>query len=124
MEQKMSVPTGFETLQKFAKWNLATADERTKARREASSQELREFYAGVLPCIEAVLDECGKYPLGELPETHRGIFNIALSMAEIAPHIEFYRGQAGVPYAFEESRFVAVHGSDETWRALPPNGPR
>jgi len=29
-----------------------------------------------------------------------------------------------VPYAFEEARFLAVHGADETWQALPPNGPR
>ncbi|MGD9711989.1 MAG: hypothetical protein AB7V46_08000 [Thermomicrobiales bacterium] len=124
MEQEMSVPPGFEGLAKFAKWNLMTADERTKARLEASPQELREFYDGVLPHIEKILDECDKYALGELPETHRGIFNLALTMAEIAPHIEFYKGQVGVPYAFEEARFVAVHGSDETWRALPPNGPR
>ena len=74
--------------------------------------------------LEALLDECDKFPLGELPQSHQGIFNVALSMAEIAPHIEFYRGQPGVPYAFEESRFVAVHGRDETWKALPPNGPR
>ena len=124
MEQKMMVPAGFEPLEKFAKWNLDTADERTKARREATGPELREFYEGVLPHIEAVLDACHQYPLGELPESHRGIFNVALSMAEIAPHIEFYRGQVGVPYAFEEPRFVAVHGADKTWQALPPNGPR
>lgn len=124
MEHEMHTPTGFEALAKFSKWNLMTANERTKARSEATEQELRAFYDEVLPHMERVLDECDKYPLGELPETHRGIFNIALSMAEIAPHIEFYRGQPGVPYAFEEVRFLAGHGNDETWRALPPNGPR
>ena len=124
MQQQMSVPAGFEALGAFARWNLATADERYKARREATSEDLRAFYDGVLPHIEAILDACDAYPLGELPESHRSIFNIALSMAEIAPHVEFYRGAPGVPYAFEEARFVAVHGADETWRALPPNGPR
>lgn len=124
MEQTMIVPPGFEALQRFAKWNLDSADERTKARRESTEQELRDFYDGVLPHLEAVLDACDAYPLGELPESHRGVFNIALSMAEIAPHAEFYRGKVGVPYAFEEARFVAVHGADATWRALPPNGPR
>ena len=124
MENEMIVPAGFEALQSFAKWNLLTADERTAARREASTEELKEFYDAVLPHIEAVLDECDKFELGKLPESHRGIFNIALSMAEIAPHIEFYKGDTGVPFAFEEERFIAVHGSDETWQALPPNGPR
>ncbi|MEX6632316.1 hypothetical protein [Hyphococcus lacteus] len=124
MENEMNVPAGFEALRSFAKWNLMTADERTAARREASTEELKEFYDAILPHIEAVLDECDKFELGELPESHRGIFNIALSMAEIAPHIEFYKGDPGVPFAFEEERFIAVHGSDETWQALPPNGPR
>lgn len=123
-QQDMIVPPGFEALAPYARWNLMTADERTQARRNASEQDLRDFYEGVLPHIEAVLDECDKFELGTLPESHRGIFNIALSMAEIAPHIEFYRGEVGVPYAFEEARFVAVHGADETWQALPPNGPR
>lgn len=124
MENEMIVPSGFEALQSFTKWNLLTADERTAARCEASTEELKEFYDAVLPHIEAVLDECDKFELGKLPESHRGIFNIALSMAEIAPHIEFYKGDTGVPFAFEEERFIAVHGSDETWQALPPNGPR
>lgn len=124
MQTEMTVPAGFEALSSFARWNLATADERTKTRRELTGEELRVFYDGVLPHMEAILDECDKYQLGELPETHRGIFNVALAMAEIAPHIEFYRGQVDVPYAFEESRIVAVHGTHQTWRALPPNGPR
>jgi len=90
----------------------------------ATKEELKDFYDGVLPHVEAILDECDRYVLGTLPESHRGIFNLALSMAEIAPHVEFYRGEPGVPYAFEEARFIAVHGTDETWQALPPNGPR
>lgn len=124
MQTQMAVPAGFEDLARFARWSLPTADQRTKARRQASREELSEFYQAVLPHVEAILDACDAYKLGELPESHRGIFNIALSMAEIAPHVEFYGGAPGVPYAFEEARFVAVHGADETWRALPPNGPR
>lgn len=122
--QEMIVPPGFDNLVPFSKWNLMSADERTSARAAATEPELKTFYEGVLPYIEAILDECDKFPLGELPESHRGIYNIALSMAEIAPHIEFYRGNTDVPYAFEEKRFIAVHGSDPTWQALPPNGPR
>lgn len=120
----LAVPPGFEALTPFARWALPTADERTKARREASGTELRAVYDTVLPHIEAILDACDRFALGELPPSHQGIFSLALSIAEIAPHVEFYRDQPGVPYAFEEARFVAVHGTDETWRALPPNGPR
>lgn len=124
MQTGMTVPPGFEALLPFAKWNLATADERTITRRAATKEELKEFYDGVLPHVEAILNECDRYVLGTLPESHRGIFNLAVSLAETAPHVEFYRGEPGVPYAFEEARMIAVHGSDQTWQALPPNGPR
>lgn len=124
MQKDATVPPGFENLAKFSKWALPTTDQRANARREATSAELNEFYDEVLPYLEKILDECDKYELGTLPESHRGIYDIALSMAEIAPHIEFYKGAVGVPYAFEEARFLAVHGADETWQALPPNGPR
>ena len=122
--EMMTLPSGFEALSGLSKWDLATANERTRVRRNATRQELKEFYDLVLPHMEAILDACDAFALGDLPETHRGLFNIALSMAEIAPHVEFYKGDPGVPYAFEEERFVAVHGEDETWQALAPNGPR
>ena len=122
--QTMTVPAGFEALGRFARWNLPTQNQRAAARRSASSESLREFYDGMLPHMESVLDACDQFELGKLPESHQGIFNLALSMAEIAPHIEFYRGDPKVPYSFDEDRFIAVHGDDETWRALPPNGPR
>ena len=124
MLRNVTVPVGFEALAIFGKWNLMTADERAKARKQSTPEELRVFYEAVLPHVEAILDACDKYPVGELPKSHQGIFNVALAMAEIAPHIEFYRGQVDVPYSFDESRFIAVHGTDVSWRALPPNGPR
>ena len=124
MQQEMTVPAGFEALLPFARWNLPTAAQRMSQRGQASKEDLRALYDGVLPHLEAVLDACDKYPLGELPPSHQGIFNIALMVAEIAPHVEFYRGDPHVPYSFDEARFVAVHGADQTWQALPPNGPR
>jgi hypothetical protein len=123
-EQHMPVPAGFEALAGLGEWNMMTADERAHARKVARPEALRHLYDTVLPHLEAILDECDRFPLGELPESHHGIFNLALMMAEIAPHVEFYRGQTDVPYSFDEARFIAVHGKDETWRALPPNGPR
>lgn len=124
MTEIMTVPPGFEALNGLNKWNLATTNARTQARQNASKEELRAVYDLLLPYMGKILDACDAYPLGELPEDHRAIYNLALAMAEIAPHVEFYKGSPGVPYAFEESRFVAVHGDDETWRALPPNGRR
>lgn len=117
-------PEGFEALEPFGDWALATNDARTLKRQAASKDELKAFYDAVLPHMEKILDACDAFDFGALPDTHHAIFNIALSMAEIAPHVEFYKSDPTVPFSFEESRFIAVHGQDETWRALPPNGPR
>ncbi|MEO0410307.1 MAG: hypothetical protein AAF221_00525 [Pseudomonadota bacterium] len=117
-------PEGFEALEPFAEWALATTDERTLKRQSASKDELKAFYDAVLPRMEDILDACDAFEFGKLPESHHAIFNIALSMAEIGPHVEFYKADPAVPFSFEEGRFVAIHGKDETWRTLPPNGPR
>ena len=50
------------------------------------------------------------FPLGELPPASARLFHLALSLAEVAPHIELYGGDPKVPYSFDEARFVADHG--------------
>jgi hypothetical protein len=107
-----TLPKGFEELEPFAeKWSLATQNERQKTRRGSTTQELQAFYDAMLPKLEAALDLADKYPLGEMPPDVERLFFMTLSMAEIAPHIELYGGNPEVPYSFEESRFVAVHGN-------------
>jgi len=124
MQPSMQVPPGFEPLLPWRDWALASADERQTKRRSSARAELDAFYKAVQPWLERILAKCDEFLLGKLPESYRGIYNLALSAAEVAPHIELYRGDPNVPYAFEESRFIAVHGKDETWRAQQPNGRR
>jgi hypothetical protein len=116
----VTLPAGFEMLAPHLDWNLPTADERQKKRRSSSQAELRSLYDGVLPHMEKILAELDKHPLGKLPEGLHPLYNIALSVAEIAPHIELYKGAPGVPFAFDEDRFIARHGRQATWKALPP----
>ena len=66
----------------------------------------------MMPRLEDALDKADEYPLGEMPEDVEQLFFMTLSLAEVAPHIELYGGNPEVPYSFEESRFVAVHGND------------
>lgn len=115
-----TLPAAFAELTPFLDWALPTADERQTKRLSATSAQLKAFYDAVLPKLEDILAEADKFPLGGLPETHQPLYNIALSLAEVAPHIELYGGAVGVPYAFEEGRFVAVHGDQPTWRGLQP----
>lgn len=119
---KATLPPEFAELAPFLDWALATADERQTRRRHATSVELRTFYDAMLPRIEEILVEVDRFPIGKLPESHHAIYNLALSLAEIAPHIELYKGAVGVPYAFEETRFVAVHGDHATWQGRQPMG--
>jgi hypothetical protein len=115
-----SLPAGFEALTPFLDWDLASADARQTKRRTTSREGLKAFYDAALPLIPAILAKADEHPLGTLPADLRPLYNIALGVAEVAPHIELYRGDPNVPYAFEEARFVAVHGDQETWRGRAP----
>lgn len=107
-------------LQPFADWALPTANQRQEKRRNATKHEIKKFYDAICPRLQTILQDADKYELGQMPETFQPVYNIALSAAEIAPHIELYKGDPAVPYAFEEARFIAIHGDHDTWRALPP----
>jgi len=117
---QLTLPSEFAELTPWLDWALPTADERQRKRLASTSEGLRQFYDAVLPRLEDILAEVDRYPLGQLPETHRPLYGLALSLAEIAPHIELYGGAVGVPFAFEEARFIAVHGDQPTWKALQP----
>lgn len=107
------LPKGFEDLERFAaKWAVETQNERQKVRRGSTTEELQDFYDSMLPKLEQALDLADKHPLGKMPEDVERLFFMALSLAEVAPHIELYGGNPEVPYSFEESRFIAVHGNE------------
>lgn len=111
MEMNKKLPKGFEDLSPYAgKWSLATHDERYVVRRQATPEELKAFYDAMLPRMEEILDLADKYPLGQMPEDVENLFFMALSIAEVSPHIELYGGNPLVPHSFEESRFVAIDG--------------
>jgi hypothetical protein len=116
------LPAAFADLAPWLDWALPTADERQAKRLSSTSAGLRQFYDGVLPQLEAILAEVDRHPLGALPAELQPIYNMALSLAEVAPHIELYNGAVGVPYAFEEGRFIAVHGDQPTWQGRQPMG--
>lgn len=105
------LPKSFEVLEPMvAAWALPTQNARQQRRIHASRGELRSFYEAMLPRLEDILAHVDKYPLGQLPPDAERLFSLALSLAEVAPHIELYGGDAKVPHSFDEERFVADHG--------------
>lgn len=88
-------------------WGVMTQAEREVTRRNATSADLQAFYDALVPRMEGIIDVLNRYPIDALPENARTLLNLTLSLAEIAPHVEFYKGSPGVPYAFEEERFIS-----------------
>jgi hypothetical protein len=116
------LPPEFAVLEPFARpWGLETQDERHGKRLASSREEMREFYDAITPLMPKILEMVDRHSLGALPAELRCLYNLALSLAEIAPHIELYRGDPKVPHSFEETRFMAEHGKRVTWRAELPN---
>lgn len=107
----ISLPAGFEDLEAIAsQWALPTQNLRQRKRIGSTTAELRALYDTVLPRVEAILAHADGFPVGQLPPDSARLFSLALSLAEVAPHIELYRGNPKVPYSFDEMRFVAEHG--------------
>ena len=106
-----SLPEGFRELERFVSaWSLPTQNQREAARRASSVDERKDFYDATVPCLSAIVEYLNRFPLGSMPEDAQRLMQLALSLAEIAPHVELYHGSATVPFSFEESRFIAVHG--------------
>jgi selenocysteine lyase/cysteine desulfurase len=106
------LPAGFEALEPYAvRWALATQAERERCRRAAAPEATRAFYAAMVGQMEAAIGHLNAFDLHAMPEPERRLLYLTLSLAEVAPHVELYRGDPRVPYSFEEERFIAEHGS-------------
>ena len=88
-------------------WALPTQAARERRRRSASTAQLQAFYDAMLPRMDDIITALDAWPLHELPADARRLMDLTLSLAEVAPHVEFYDGEPGVPFAFAEERFIA-----------------
>ncbi len=110
------LPENYQDLEPFAAdWCLDTQDARQRKRRASTPEELRSFYAAIMPRISDILEEVDRFPVGQIPTSHRPLFSLALSLTEVAPNVELYAGSPAVPHAFEESRMKARHGNEKSW---------
>jgi hypothetical protein len=106
-----SLPREFSELERFMdQWALPTQSERESRRRNTTPQQRKEFYEAVTPSLEAIIAWLDRFPLDAMPAAAQRLLLLILSLAEIAPTVELYKGSATVPYSFDETRFIAVHG--------------
>ena len=104
---QIQLPVAFRDLASYHEWSLATEGQRSAKRQASTIEDLRSFYAGIMPRMEAVLDFLARLPLQADAEV-QALLHIALSLAEIAPAVENY-GQPSVIDGYDVARFVAVH---------------
>lgn len=112
MSQRISqLPADFAVLEPLVStWALGTAKQRHMQRLNSTSEQLNDFYEAILPEMRKLLAVLDQFPLGQLPEELYALYWLSLSFAEVAPHIELYKRSVGVPYAFEETRFIYESG--------------
>jgi hypothetical protein len=85
------LPAGFEALEPFvADWALGDAVRRMAKRQASGIEEIRRFYAAMLPLGEAALAHLRQFQLGELPAQSETLLELMLSLAEVAPAVEWY----------------------------------
>ena len=94
-QRSPSLPSGFESLERFlAEWVLPDAESRVAKRQGSTLVEIREFYDAMLPLGEKALDYLRQFELGSVPPEGERLLKLMLSLAEIAPAVEWYDGPA------------------------------
>jgi hypothetical protein len=101
------LPEQFADLERFSGWALATERERNQKRRTSPMPEIQALYDTVLPRMDAIIEYLNQFPLDNMPEDAHRLLQITLSLAEVAPAVEFYK-QPEVVDGFPAERFVPV----------------
>jgi hypothetical protein len=101
------LPEGFQDLEKFAAWSLPSERERNRKRLSSSMPEIQELYDALVPRMEAIIGYLNQQPLDNMADDARRLFHLSLSLAEIAPAVEFYQ-QPDVIDGFPPDRFVPI----------------
>jgi hypothetical protein len=92
LETDSSLPTGFEPLEVFVPdWVLADANARMAKRQSSTIEVIRTFYDAMLPYGERALLYLREFQLGALPPEGERLLKLMLSLAEVAPAVEWYK---------------------------------
>lgn len=111
MTEQHRLPGRFGQLEYLVgQWALPTEKLRSARRWSASAEEFQEFYDAMVPHINEILAYLDQFSLDEMPEDTLALFHLSLSLAESAPHVEFYKGAAKVPHSFDARRMLATRG--------------
>jgi len=106
INRSVVLPEQFASLNDYSQWALPTETLRTTMRHRASMDEIKSFSQAMLQQLDAALAYIDSFADEALPSSAQALMSMVLSLAEVAPAIEFY-GQQAVIDGFEPDRFVA-----------------
>lgn len=98
-------PPGFEDLEQLSDWSLPTEQARAMKRFNSEYAELERVYEAVHARLADIVAHLDQYPLTELPASSARLMLLMLSLAEVAPAVEFYK-QPRVYDGFDLNRFT------------------
>ena len=84
-------PEGFEDLERFSAWSLPTEAERAHRRVSSEYAELAELYEALHDRLPDIVKHLDQYPITELPADSARLMLLMLSLAEVAPAVEYYQ---------------------------------
>ena len=90
------LPPGFEALEPYLDWALATEPERYAKRLASTMDELQAFYDVGIPLLEPAMAYLEELPLDDLPEDATRLLHIGYSLINVAFPIEAWK-QPQVP---------------------------
>lgn len=102
----VALPEQFAPLNSYIQWALPTETQRNTVRHSASMQEIEAFSQAMLGQLDAALAYLDTFEGQPLPDEAQALMSMVLSLAEVAPAIEFYRQQAVID-GFDPRRFIA-----------------
>ena len=102
-----TLPAEFADLEPFIDWALATERERTGKRLASSMEEIQAFYDHMSGRVEAATAYLNAFPLAALPSEAERLFQMSLSLMEVANAVEMFQNPA-VINGFDVKRFAPV----------------
>ncbi|OAJ54809.1 hypothetical protein A6V36_08150 [Paraburkholderia ginsengiterrae] len=109
------LPAAFDELSRFVDtWALPTETGRMTQRHTVGMAAIVEFKDAMLARVDDIVAWLNQFELHRLPEDAKTLMYLLLSLAEVAPAVEFYQ-QPFVIDGYDPFRFVA----DETFSMRP-----
>ena len=103
------LPEQFAELAPFvAMWALTTETERNTQRHTVGMEAIQAFRDAIMPRVDEIITWVNQFQLDTLEQDPQALtmMKLLLSLAEIAPAVEFYK-QPNVIDGYESRRFAA-----------------